>query len=404
MATEKKTVAIVGAGFVGMRAFRELSGDKLISLVTIDAKDYYENTPCTIDCMVDPAYSDKVLQEYSANPALKASFKQGLVTGITSDGTTGEITLQSGEKISFDYAVLGTGSSYGGIKCAPGEATTKAERKAVFAEQHQAIADSETIVVVGGGAVGIEAASFIAEAFPGKKVTLIASGSRVLEAFDEKASDYVAKWFAGHGVTVVTSERVTDWGAVKDGPVQTTVLTDKGNSYTGMVFKCLGVKPNTAGLGSSIKLSPSGAILVEPTLQVEGTSNVFAAGDVAATPEEKTGNYADYAGLVVARNIKALIYGKPLETFPAGVIKGQEALPYLCGAMLGQKDGIIQMGIGKFAELQTGGMVAKMHYFFNKLGTASAAGSWFYSFLYRNVKNMFAGQLAGLAKKTAEAA
>lgn len=371
--------------------------------MTIDAKDYFENTPATIDCIADPAYADKNLQEYSANAVFKAVFKQGLVTGITSDGTTGEITLESGETISFDYAVLGTGSSYGGIKCIPGEATTKAERKAVFAAQHQSVADSEAVVVVGGGAVGVEAASFIAETFPGKKVTLIVAASRVLDAFDEKASDYAAKWLADHGVTVVTSERVTDWGGVKDGPVQTTVLTDKGNSYTGLVFKCLGVKPNSAAFGSSFQLSPSGAVLVEPTLQVEGIPNVFAAGDVAATPEEKTANYADYAGLTVARNIKALIYAKPLETFPAGVIKGQEKLPYACGAMLGQKDGIIQMGSGKFADVQTGGIVAKMHYFFGKMGTASAAGSWLYGFLHRNIKNMFAGQLAGLAKKTAAA-
>ena len=373
----------------------------MINLVTIDAKDYYENTPSTIDCIASPAYADKVLQEYSANPALKACFKQGVVSGISSDGTTGEITLQSGEKVSFDYAIVSTGSHYAGIKCTPGESTTKDERKAVFANQHQAVADAEAVVVVGGGAVGTEAASFIAEAFPGKKVTLIVAGARVLEAFDEKASDYAANWFTKNNVTVVTNERVTDWGVLTDVPVQTTVKTDKGNSYTGLIFKCLGVTPNTAGFATTLKLNSSGAVVVEPTLQVESIPNVFAAGDVAATPEEKTANYADYAGLAAARNVKAMIYGKALETFPAGIIKGQEFLPYASGSMLGTKDGIIQMGVGKFADVQTGGMAANLHYFFGFLAVKSAAGSWFYSFLYRNIKNMFAGQLAGLAKKSA---
>ena len=36
---------------------------------------------------------------------------------------------------------------------------------------------------------------------------------------------------------------------------------------------------------------------------------MFAAGDICSTSEEKTANYADYAGMVAAANVKMLIYG-----------------------------------------------------------------------------------------------
>ena len=344
---------------------------------------------------------------YSKNAALTPIFKQALITGVTSDGTTGEITLADGEKVAFDYAILGTGSSYGGIKSTATTLELKSDRLISLTAQKALIEAAESVVVVGGGSVGVEVAAAVSETFPGKKVTLLASGSRLLERFDDKASEYATTWLSGKGgVEIKTGERVVDWGVnsgeINEMPAVGTVKTASGGEYSGLIFKCLGVKANTGAFAASLaeKLTPQGAIVVNSMLQVEGMSNVFAAGDVAATSEEKTANYADYAGLAAANNVRALIYGKEVAPFPAALFKGQDTLPFASGASLGRKDGVMQMG----PDVQFGSAISKMKGFFTKMMMGSVAGSWIWGPMFRFIKGMFSGQLAGLAKKAKDAA
>jgi NADH dehydrogenase FAD-containing subunit len=390
---------------------RELSGDKNINLIAIDAKDYFENTPYSVECITDPTTTKKHLALYSL--ASKAAFKQGLITGITSsDGTTGQVTLASGEKIAFDYAILGTGSSYNQVKPPLTDQTTIAERVAALTLQSEAISSSEAVVIVGAGSVGVEMAAAIAETFPGKKITLVCSGDRVLGGggFNVKASEIAAAWLTAKGVTILYNERVVDWGTStttdsgsnRTAGSTTTVVTDKGTTLTGLVYKCLGVKPNTSAFATNspaIKLNQSGAIIVEDTLQVQGLPNIFAAGDVCSTTEEKTANYADYAGMVVAANIKSLINGKEqkeLMKFPAGMFKGQEKLPFSSGATLGKSNGLMQMGS---TDVQSGAMIGYMRGFFSNMIMGSVRGSWIWGPVYKGMKIMFAGQIAALAKQ-----
>jgi NADH dehydrogenase FAD-containing subunit len=385
-----------------------LSGDKDINLIAIDAKDYFESTPSSVDCIADPATTKKHLLPYTANPALKKDgvFKQGLITGITSDGTTGKVTLSNGEKVTFDYAVLGTGSSYSQIKPPLTEQLSLADRVAAFESQKEEISTSEAVIVVGAGPVGVEIAAAVAETFPGKKVTLVCSRDRVLDAFNPKASEIAAAWLVEKGVDIIYNERVVDWGSSTTSS-STTVVTDKGTALTGLLFKCLGGKPNTSAFATNspvIKINQSGAILVESTLQVQGMPNIFAAGDVCSTTEEKTANYADYAGMVAAANVKMLVNGKEqkeLMKFPAGMFKGQEKLPFASGATLGKSNGIMQMGS---SDVQSGSAIGYMRGFFGKMIMGSVRGSWIWGPMYKGVKVMFAGQIASLAKKEAQEA
>lgn len=363
----------------------------------IDYKDYFEALPTTVEGIVNPNAVDPFFMEYSKNTALNAVLKQGLVTGITSDGTTGQLTLKSGEEIPFDYAILTTGAKYGCVSLRSYPSTTKAERIAVFQQQKDAISDAEGIVVVGGGTVGVQVASFIAEAFPEKSVTLIASGSRVLERFSEEASEYAANWLTEHKVKVVCNERVTEWGGVEDTPIITAVKTDKGNAFTGLVFKCVGITPNTGDFGSALKLNSKGAIEVNSKLQVEGIPNVFAAGDVASTEEEKTADYAYYGGVAAATNVAALIEGKEMGDFPESIF-GCKKIPFQSGATLGTKDALFEMYLG----LQKGPQVAASRPAVCKMLLKATAGSWFWSWLVGWMKTKGASRAGAAAVKNGE--
>ena len=55
--------------------------------------------------------------------------------------------------------------------------------------------------------MGVEIASEVAEAHPGKKVTLVC-GEGLLGRMDPKAGEYAAQWFKKHGVEVLVGERI----------------------------------------------------------------------------------------------------------------------------------------------------------------------------------------------------
>ena len=349
--------------------------------------------PVTVQGIVNPSAVDAWFMEYSVNTALEAVFKQGLVTGITSDGASGKITLDSGEEVPFDYAIVTTGASYGVAALRSAPSKTKAERMAVFEQQKNDISDAETIIVVGGGSVGVQVASFIAEAFPQKSVTLIASGSRVLERFSEEASEYAAKWFTDHKVNLVYNEKVTEWGGVEDTPIITAVKTDNGSTYTGLIFKCSGIIPNTGEFGSSLKLNSKGQIQVNSKLQVEGIPNVFSAGDVASTEEEKTADYAYYGGIAAAANVLASIEGKELADFPNSLF-GSDKIQ--SGATLGTKDGLLETWQG----VVKGAQVVNSRPAVGKMLLKAVAGSWFWNKLIRWMKMKGAKwSVEGTAKK-----
>jgi NADH dehydrogenase FAD-containing subunit len=373
-----KTVVILGLGYVGMRVFTELDGNKKFKLIAIDAKDYFENVPGAIDSLLHPSDHSHYVIEYNANPTLRHVYRQGFVVGITKDK---HVVLQSGERIAFDYAVIGTGSSY--HKVLKTALSTRLElnrlnnRLNSLKLSHDDIQAASAIAILGGGAVSVELAAGIAETFPHKNITLVTSSSRILNKFSEKASDYAVKVLESRNVRVVISD-------------------DFHRDAADLVIPCTGGVPNTSDIEFEWSredcIDERGYIRVTDTLQIVGMADVFAAGDVTNTLEEKTANYADYGGLAVATNIQLLAAGKPLKRFPIDFFNGAEALPFVSGVKLGKRDGIMQMA----KQLQTGSSVALMHAFLKRLIINSVQGKWFWRWLYKSIKRVFARQISGL--------
>lgn len=92
---------------------------------------YFEYTPAAPANMLNASSAARSLLDYrSAGPW---TFKQAAVVGIASDGARGEATLQGGERLAFDYALLATGSSYpAGVKAEAAAAGDRAARLQQF--------------------------------------------------------------------------------------------------------------------------------------------------------------------------------------------------------------------------------------------------------------------------------
>ncbi|PRW60282.1 NADH dehydrogenase [Chlorella sorokiniana] len=402
MATRKR-VLLVGGGFAGLSAARELSATHQYDVTLVDPKDYFCYVPAAPVNFLEGASAARSLVPFPTLPGV--TFKQGLLTGITTDGTTGEATLQSGEKLAFDYALLATGSVYAsGVKPLADVLVTRVQRLQQFADIGSKIEKAASVLIVGGGPVGIEVAAEILHHFPAKKVRLVCAHSTLLDRMDPQAKEYAAKWLHQNGVDVVTGKRISDWGGLTDGdPGPATLTTTTGERISAdLVFKCVGVRPATALYAASLQgpgqLSGSGAVAVEPTLQVVGWRNVFAVGDCNTVKEEKTAALAGVAAKVAAQNIVLLDAGKELQRYPDSVFGGPA--PMVGGFTLGPKAGVMQMG----STVQAGGAPAKFKAMFGWIFVRMVAGSRWWGWVYKQMVKQMVSGLTKDVRKSKEAA
>ena len=148
--------------------------------------------------------------------------------------------------------------------------------------------ESENIVVVGAGYIGIE----LVEAFEmsGKNVTLIDGEERVLSKYlDEDFTTVLEEDFQKRGIHLALGETVTRF--VGEDEKVTAVQTTRGTYEADLVILCIGFQPNTQLFKGQIDMLDNGAIKVDDYMR---TSNldVFAAGDSCAVHYNPTGEHA----------------------------------------------------------------------------------------------------------------
>ena len=216
------------------------------------------------------------------------------------------VQLTSGASVPYDYLVLAPGIT--GSVGKPMQATQLAERRAFFVAEAARLRSASSVLIIGGGPVGVELAGEIMTEMPGKKITLVHTGSALMDA--GLAGDTFAGAFAGRltdtvkkaGVNVLLGSRVE---RNADGTFGTK--TDKGLDVSAdIVYNCTSSKPATAFLkDSAVKLTADGYIAVDKTLLATGTTNIFALGDAAATGHMKQGYASRSQAALVVSNLLA---------------------------------------------------------------------------------------------------
>ncbi|PKX97890.1 NAD(P)/FAD-dependent oxidoreductase [Aspergillus novofumigatus IBT 16806] len=194
-----------------------------------------------------------------------------------------------------------------------------------YLRNHQAdIKRAKSILIVGGGAVGVQMATDLKEYYPDKDVTLVQSRTRVMPLFHEQLHELIKKRLDELGVRLIVSARATvpSEGVPTDGKPFDVQLTNGSKVSTEFVILATGQRPNNDLLtsltpsrsGSLINLD-NGFIRVRPTLQLqdERFPNIFAVGDIADTGAQKAARPGSVQAGVVARNIQALIEGRRAE-------------------------------------------------------------------------------------------
>jgi dihydrolipoamide dehydrogenase len=138
-------------------------------------------------------------------------------------------------------------------------------------------------VVIGGGAIGCEFASMMADL--GSQVTLLEVAPGLLPGCDPDVADVVAKSFKRRGIDVRTGVTVKGHERRDRG---TTVLLGEGERIDAdVVVVSVGRRPLSDGLladGTGVRVDERGFVAVDEWMRT-GVDGVFAVGDLVATPQ-----------------------------------------------------------------------------------------------------------------------
>jgi len=330
-------VVIVGASFGGLAAQRKLAGRKGLRVTLVDFKDYFEYTPGVLRCFVQPSYLGQLTCPL---PSARNALLTGTMCGANEDAVILRDAQDTERRVQFDYLVLAVGSTYSDpIKPVESEPTL-AERAVTWSDAAARLATASSIIIVGAGAVGVELAGEVLTAYgAGKRITLVDIAPTILPGFDDTACAYSRAWLEARGAELILGT------AIERISSESLLLKSGQEIEADVVYKCVGVMPNTAMLKSSPFAASFGfrdSIEVNAFLQVTGHPRVYCVGDMMShsSTELKLGHTAELNGHSAALNILADLHGRPLHPYPSGVT-GTATSPKIYCLSLGRYDAIM---------------------------------------------------------------
>ncbi|XP_019394074.1 PREDICTED: apoptosis-inducing factor 2 isoform X2 [Crocodylus porosus] len=328
-------VVIVGGGFGGIAAASQLKSWG-IPFILVDMRDAFHHNVAALRASVESGFAKKTFISYSVS--FGSSFRQAKVVGIDLEKT--QVLLNDGKEISYSHLILATGSD-GPF---PGKFNQIIDMETAihtYEDMVKEVQKSSRIVVVGGGAAGVEMAAEIKTEYPAKEITLIHSKMaladvELLPCVRQEVKEILFR----KGVHILLSESVSNLQMLTLNQFQEdmVVKTDKGTEIAAdLVILCTGIKINSSAYNTAFKdkMASNGALKVNKHLQVEGYDNIYAIGDCADVKEPKMAYHAGLHANIVVANIINSLTQKPLKTYQPG------SLSFLLS--MGRNDGVGQI-------------------------------------------------------------
>jgi NADH dehydrogenase len=357
LVSHRHRVVVIGAGFGGLAVAKGLHHAP-VDVDVVDANNFHLFQPLLYQVATAGLDSDDVA--YAVRGVFRGqrnvNVHMATVTAVDIDART--VTLDRGDgvvdQLRYDTLVVAAGAvstSYGidGVD----EHTIPLKdlddaldlRLSVLERFERAASDPSgidrgelNVVLCGGGPTGVETAGammelftrVLAKDFPNldvrqARVVLVEAAPRLLGAMSPKSSDRALRTLSRRGVEVrvgVGVDRVT-----ADGQRRLVHLTDGTVLPAGVVVWAAGVRANPLAEMLGVELTKGGRIVVESDLSVPGHPEVFAIGDIAASPAPKLAGVegpgvlpqvaqpAIQGGHHVAKQIVRRLAGRPTEPF-----------------------------------------------------------------------------------------
>lgn len=113
---------------------------------------------------------------------------------------------KNSQQVPYEFLVIATGTKLVPPGSLPG--SEKLDGVEYLTKHAQQIEQSDKIVVIGGGAVGVQMATDIKELFPQKSVTLVHSRQKVMNRFHEGLHNIIAERAKELGIELELGSRV----------------------------------------------------------------------------------------------------------------------------------------------------------------------------------------------------
>jgi NADH dehydrogenase FAD-containing subunit len=157
-------VLVIGGGFGGLAAITGLrKADKTVEIILVEPKEYFEIAWAAYRSVFNETTADDSLFDLKAYcESVNVTHIKTVVSNLTSE----QATLANGETVTFDVAVVSTGSGYKWDACGRGPPALGNEsiqaRKEVLKAEGVKLVDAKSVLIVGGGLIGTELAGDVA--------------------------------------------------------------------------------------------------------------------------------------------------------------------------------------------------------------------------------------------------
>jgi 3-phenylpropionate/trans-cinnamate dioxygenase ferredoxin reductase component len=280
-----RTFVIAGAGLAGAKAaesLREAGFDGKIILLGAEAERPYERPELSKGFLQGTKERDAVFVHaedwYTRNDV---DLRMGaVVTDIDRPGKA--VVMPSGERIGYDKLLLATGATPRHPNVPGGETACYLRTIGDAERLRSAISAGGTVVVVGGGWIGLETAA--AARSYGAEVTVVEPQPAPLySVLGPELGDHFARLHQRHGVELRLGVGVSE--IRKDG----VGLSNGERVGADVVVVGVGAKPSTR-LAEDAGLTVGDGIAVNSLLQTSDP-DIYAAGDVASAEHPGIGEH-----------------------------------------------------------------------------------------------------------------
>ncbi|HCH23234.1 MAG TPA: hypothetical protein DE179_02950 [Oceanospirillaceae bacterium] len=319
-------VLIIGGGFAGANAAQHLAKHGVKTLL-VDKKDFFEVTFATLRNAVDPKTVGNTARKYYQD-FIQGDYVQAAVTELHAN----KATLDNGASVEFQQAIIASGSSYKNLAMAkPQNSLNLDRRNQELLQEHDQLTAANSVLIIGGGIVGVELAGEVAYAHPDKKVILAHATDTLLDGFKPKAQRVATEQLLKLGVEIQYQRM---YQQSEEGYIDPRT----GHSIQAdLAYLCVGTQPNNQFLLDTMPniLNDQGMVKVDDNLRVSGVNNLYAIGDIADVGEAKLGYLAGGQGRYIAKQIIADREEKSNKAYKRN--------PLMALIPTGQKTGVVQL-------------------------------------------------------------
>ena len=339
MPTSSK-VLVIGGGIAGVSTcsgLRKYESNQDVEIILVEPKDHVEMFWAAYRSPFDAKTAEGSL--FSLEKFCTKHSIQHLQTTVTQLSTT-SATLENGQVIEFDMAVLATGASMpwdGFGRGLTAASKTRQERLEMLKREGNRLLSSETVVIGGGGLVGSELASDLAtfsrNANRSVRVILVHSGDYLCHhEMNPKAGKMLQEKMEKLGIRVILNEKLikNDEGKM--------VLENSGELIEADQFiMTTGVEPMNSFVDPGF-LNDKGWIEVDEYFQVKGAEGkLFAMGD-CCTGLPNAGWLLIQNSKTIGWNISAILSARRKKKKPRLTKCSHPADVYIC--TIGTEDGV----------------------------------------------------------------